>query len=249
MAVLDLAQLSDQLQGYQQKTRDWASQRIVSAQRTLQADEEERLKAQSNRLRLQEESHRLSARQLEYAARERVHQEDVSRLNSKITSALAQEAASRSRVNEQKACLATDLQALKQQREAIKQQQHAQAATLQALETAVSMYRNNLGLALQHSPDQPGELEILFNDLHPDAEHAQLSVGVLVSQADHYEVTRCKPPLSGLSEILAALNRSADFSTFVRDLRRLQCLQPAGHTPSHSVLEGVICEIVQLQHP
>ena len=46
MAVLDLAQLSYQLQTYQQKTRAWASQRIVQAQRTLQADEEERLRAQ-----------------------------------------------------------------------------------------------------------------------------------------------------------------------------------------------------------
>ena len=46
MAVLDLAQLSDQLQGFQQKTRAWASQRIVQAQRTLEAGEEERLRAQ-----------------------------------------------------------------------------------------------------------------------------------------------------------------------------------------------------------
>ncbi|KAK9862023.1 hypothetical protein WJX84_006991 [Apatococcus fuscideae] len=223
MAVLDLAQLSEELQLYQSKTRSWASAQSSRAQDTLQTSRVERQECQSALSCLEQETQHLAQREAQCETRLREQNDETRQLESKLTLGSAQQAASASRLGEQKACLGQDKEILERHRAGVQQWQASQSTVIEALETALSMYRSKLSLQIRRSEERLGELEVIFGDLsrEPDSQHWK--VGVSIDEQELYQVTSCKPPLDNLSESLDVLNQSKDFSAFVRAVRRQFC--------------------------
>ena len=88
------------------------------------------------------------------------------------------------------------------------------------LRRAVQSYERGLGLTLRRLPDHG--LKLAFTQICRGREEVEHSCVVQV-RGDIYEVESCKPPLDALPALLAQLNSTNHFASFVRELRKEFC--------------------------
>ena len=97
----------------------------------------------------------------------------------------------------------------------------ARQQRLGALQQAVRLYRDRLGLAFHSSPPEAikEELTIELTQVDRGEPERTFSFAVHVGADNRYSVTRCEPALEGIGALVQKLNTSNDFAAFVRAMR------------------------------
>ena len=97
----------------------------------------------------------------------------------------------------------------------------ARQQRLGALQQAVRLYRDRLGLAFHSSPPEAlkEELSVEFAQIDRSEPERAFTFAVHVGADNRYSVTRCEPELEGVGVLVEQLNTSNDFSAFVRTMR------------------------------
>jgi len=89
---------------------------------------------------------------------------------------------------------------------------------LSELDKGCSVYRSMLGLEFERVGDE--RLRLVFTNIDPHAPSRAFAFQVFVDSSDHYHIEHCEPHLSGLPALADQLNKTNDFSVFVRSARR-----------------------------
>jgi small-conductance mechanosensitive channel len=83
---------------------------------------------------------------------------------------------------------------------------------------AITLYRENLGLEFERVCED--KLRFIFTLIDPKDVAREFWFTVFIDAAKHFHIEECQPPLDGLTEVEAELNRDSDFTAFIRKMRR-----------------------------
>ena len=97
----------------------------------------------------------------------------------------------------------------------------ARQQRLGALQQAVRLYRDRLGLAFISSAPEAlkEELTVEFTQIDRSEPERAFTFAVHVGADNKYSATRCDPAVEGVGALVEKLNASNDFSAFVRLMR------------------------------
>lgn len=84
------------------------------------------------------------------------------------------------------------------------------------LTRTLRLYESRLGLSLKRLPNS--DLRLSFEYIKPSIDESEHSITIAIT--DTYRVTSCVPHLAQLPALLKILNKTNDFSRFVKDLRK-----------------------------
>ena len=114
--------------------------------------------------------------------------------------------------------LETQRQLLAQRERAYQQSQLQKESKLAELDKGCSTYQRLLSLEFERMGDE--RLRLIFTNVDEHAPSRAFSFLVYVDATDRYHIDACEPPIDALPELTATLNRTNDFSAFVRGMRR-----------------------------
>jgi len=85
------------------------------------------------------------------------------------------------------------------------------------LSKGVEYYSRNLGLEFRRVGDN--KLRFVFRQIDPADHNRKFSFVVEISEGSAYSVTEVKPEIQNLDRLLKELNKTNDFSRFIRQMR------------------------------
>lgn len=156
----------------------------------------------------------------EVRARLATEREQLEGLQRELTIFRDQEAALPQQLGHLKQVLESEEARLAKKEKGLAEQAAVQRKKMAALHQAVQLYSERLGLTFTQPEDGKEELQLVFTHVDPRDPERQFMFAVRVQEDDTYEVTKCAPQVNNIDEYLVALNKSTNFCSFVRAMRR-----------------------------
>ncbi|KAL6785228.1 hypothetical protein ACKKBG_A02980 [Auxenochlorella protothecoides x Auxenochlorella symbiontica] len=214
---IDLPALQKELKGFQGKIDSWTQRTVSTADQTRQ-EHGHRIKDLQGRSRELEAEHT----RLERAARAletRLSEEKAQLLAAQTAAvqAAAEEAALPILLAEQRSMVEEVDRELQAQQSIVASAEAQNLAKLGALERALRLYRDRLGLHFRQ--DDAHRLLIGLNDIDPRQPEREFTFAVHIQGSDTYSVSNVSQELPELPELQAALQSTGNFCAFVRGMR------------------------------
>lgn len=217
---VDLEDLQRKLSAEQDSISSWVSLRKVSSEaiydehsRMLRENEDQILSLADQRRHLEEQGDQLRQRLADEA-------DTVTELQQQLTQSQRQADTLPEAVQNLQQELREDLGRLQKRTAALKHMLDEKQHSLEALQTEVQRYRDNLGLVLNSSTVEEDNLQLVFTRVDPKYPHREFSFTICSRSPEQWEVTSCEPPVPALEEHLRQLNaHPRGFSHFVRSMR------------------------------
>jgi len=102
--------------------------------------------------------------------------------------------------------------------QSLQEKEKQRQRNMDELTKGISFYRERLGLEFQRIGEN--RLRIVFKYIDPKNPEREFAFSVAVDKNDCYSLIDCTPPLGNLSAEITALNRTNNFSQFVRGIRQ-----------------------------
>lgn len=215
--LLNLDDLKNQLDAARQQAQEWVKEREKTVEEHMKTHNSKMAASEAYYVKLVEREKALSVEAEELRQRLDLERAEYEALVEEANQArelgegLPQQLQIlRDQVHSQQLTLETEAGSL-QGDEMVKMQK------LQALQTAVEVYGERLGLRFEIGDEE--DLKFAFKYIDPEDHDREFVIAVRVVNESEYQVVDCQPEMAGLGEMLAECNRTNDLSKFVRSVR------------------------------
>ncbi|CAL8467196.1 g6732 [Coccomyxa elongata] len=213
-----LEQLNRDLSANRAKVEGWAQSKSTAVD-NLQKQHLTSVKDLKNRIATMEVKKAKREEEVEQLKKRSIDEgKEVEELHSELRAAEEECEALPKELQEMKAALDRETAELQRQESALADKESLREGKLRSLRQALDLYRARLGLHFRR--DNKDELLLVFTHIDPSNHLQEYILGVHVQEDNTYSITKCEPTLEGLDGLLEELNKSNNFSDFVRQLRK-----------------------------
>eukprot|EP00276_Gloeochaete_wittrockiana_P011847 CAMPEP_0184371024 /NCGR_PEP_ID=MMETSP1089-20130417/163164_1 /TAXON_ID=38269 ORGANISM="Gloeochaete wittrockiana, Strain SAG46.84" /NCGR_SAMPLE_ID=MMETSP1089 /ASSEMBLY_ACC=CAM_ASM_000445 /LENGTH=225 /DNA_ID=CAMNT_0026713727 /DNA_START=17 /DNA_END=694 /DNA_ORIENTATION=- len=143
---------------------------------------------------------------------------ELDALKATLTPLRVQESALPEKIGILKALLSQERDSLSEQHKVYGEVDALRNAKIGELRKAQHFYEEYLGIKFERILDD--RLQVIFSSIDPALPARRFVFTMVVDSQDIYRVEECVPMVEGLAEMVTELNKSNDFSGFIRGIRR-----------------------------